>query len=293
MFYVADTEGYYEEAGIKVEFVYTGEGAGSVMKQLGANNVEFGYGGSSGVITSVKAEVPTLAILKVIQANLFRIVVRPESGIESPTDLRGKTIAFSGPQGTVTMVARIILQESGVGWEEIEPRYVGAQMVSSFVVGQADAMGVYLPQQVIAESLLSQELVAFEGKDYTPLGTTYLYTSQALASQNPELVYRFTNATQRGSRKAIAQPELAVDAFLQLVPEAADRRDLHLAIWQAMAAEGFERGKDGEVIFGLPSEDGWETKIEQMVASGILEEAIDIAGYISDAFATQALNREQ
>jgi ABC-type nitrate/sulfonate/bicarbonate transport system substrate-binding protein len=290
-YYVAKAKGFYQEEGLDVEFQYTAEGVGAVMKQLGAGKVEFGYGGDSGIIDAAAQNVPVMAVQKIIQKNLFRIVVRLDSGINTPADLRGKSIAFSGPTGGDTQVAKIILYESGLRFDEIEARFVGAQTIAAFVEGQVDALGAYLPQQVIAEALMKEKAKAFEGHRYTPLGTTYTYTSKRLAEKNPGLVERFVRATQKGLDYAVKNPEEAVDAFILYNPDAADKRALHLSLWEAFADHGFDWDTNGNIIYGLPSEDNWDRKIAQMVAAGVLEEPISLQGYITDQFARPALGR--
>lgn len=290
-YYVAAARGFYSEEGLDVDFQYTAQGTGAAMQQVAAGQVEFSYGGDSAIIDAASQDMPVIAVQKIIQKNLFRICAKQDSGISNPAGLRGKSIAFAGPTSGDATVGRIILHESGIEFTEIEARYVGAQTISSLVQGQVDAAGFYLPQQVIAESLLRQKLIAIEGYKYTPLGTTYTFTSKRLAEKNPDIVEKFILATQKGLNYAIQHPEEAVNAFILYNPDAKDNRDLHLAIWKAMAKEGFDRAADGRISYGLPSEDNWDRKIAQMVAAGILERPVDLQGYITDRFARKALGR--
>jgi NitT/TauT family transport system substrate-binding protein len=283
-YYVAKARGFYEAEGLNVEFIYNPDGIGAVMDLLGAGQVEFGYGGDSGVIDSARENIPVVVVQKIIQENLFRLVVKNDSGISSPADLVGKTIAFSGPTGGDTQVAKIILHESGVSFDQIEPRYVGAQTISTFVQGQVDSLGAYLPQQVIADNLLgeTENTIAFAGSDYTTLGTTYTYTSKQLLETNSELVEKFVRATQKGLDYAVKNPSAGVEAFILYNPEAAEGRVLHTGLWDAFAEQGFNRDSNGNIIYGLPSEDQWDKKLSQMLAAGIIDQELDLNGYLKD-----------
>lgn len=87
-----------------------------------------------------------------------------------------------------------------------------------------------------------------------------------------------------GLRDAIKNPDAAVDAFIHFNPEAAEKRPLYLKVWKEMVARGFEYDSNGEPILGLPSEDSWSEKIQQMVSAGALDAAIPAEAAYTDEF---------
>ena len=282
-FYMAALPGScYEQEGITIDILYNVDGVGPAVQLLGLGHVDFVYGGDAAVVSAAKEQIPITAIHKIIQKNLFRLVIREDSDIETLDDFIGKRIGFSGPTSGDTAVARVIL---GNRWSEVDFRYVGGTTISTFVSGATEGMGAYLPQQVIAEGLLGRPARAFLGSDYTTLGTTYLYTSQGLARDNPELAQRFTSATQCGLEMAIADVHAAVDAFVSFEPAAQENQELHRDIWTAMIEQGFDRDDDNAVVYELPSQDHWNEKIQQMLDVGLIEERFDLTNYITDAFA--------
>jgi NitT/TauT family transport system substrate-binding protein len=287
-YYVAAAQGFYESEGLDVSFEFTTQGTGVAMQQVVAGQVQFSYGGDSAVFDAAAQGMPVLAVQKVIQKNLFGICAKPSSGIKVPADLKTRVLGLIAPTSGDTAVGRIILKETGIDFASMQTRYVGAQIVSSLLQDQVDAMGFYAPQLVAAQQLSGTTMNVIWGKDYTPLGSTYTFTSQAFAKENPEIVTRFVRATQKGLEYALAHEDAAVEAFIQYNPDSASSQALHAATWSLIAKEGFD-WKNGKPSFELPSKDQWSKKVAQMVAAGVITSSVDVSSLVTDKFAAPAL----
>ena len=283
-FYTAAAKGFYAEEGLNVSFQYSSEGGVGVMKQLSAGKVEFGYGGDSTVVIARTQGMPIVCVQTIIPNNLFRIIAREGSNITEPADLIGKKIVTIAPAGAVTQNIQLILHKSGIKSEDVTFIYAGGGLISTFLSGEGDAMGAYLPQQVIAESISGEKMNVIYGKDYTTVGKTYLYTTEKMIKEHPDIVRKFVRATQKGLEYSIEHPEEAVDAFIKYNPDAAEKRELHLAIWKAMIEEGFDRDAEGNVIFKLPSDDNWIEKQDDLYIIGAIDKKIDISKAYTDEF---------
>lgn len=288
-FYVAAANGYYGDEGLNVGFQYTSEGAPGVLKQLSANKVEFGYGGDSAVITGRVEGMPVVAIQRIIQKNLFGIYSKEELNITKPEDLIGKKVAMPAPAGAVPTIIKVILKKEGISFSQIQPLYVGGALISTCLAGKADAMGAYLPQKVVAEVIGKTKMNEIRASNYTTIGRTYVYTTDRMIEEHPDIMRKFVRATQRGLEYAVEHPEDAVDAFIKYNPDAAEKRAMNLAIWKAMAERGFDRGANGKPIFHLPSEDNWAEKQDQMFDVGAIDKKTDVSEIYTDEFVNTAL----
>jgi len=105
-----------------------------------------------------------------------------------------------------------------------------------------------------------------------------------MIKEHPDIVRKFVRATQKGLEYSIEHPEEAVDAFIKYNPDAAEKRQLHLALWKAMAERGFDRDAQGNPIFHLPSEDDWAEKQEQMYDAGAIDKKTDVSKLYTDEF---------
>ena len=283
-FYVAAANGYYGDEGLDVSFQHTTEGGVGVIKQIGAAKVEFGYAGDSIAITGSAQGVDIVAVQRIIQKNLFGVYSKEELNITKPEDLIGKKVALPAPAGPPTTVLKIILAESGISYDQIEPLYVGGAIISTHLAGDADAFMAFLPQKVVAETISDKKMNEISAADYTTTGRTYLFTSDRMVSKHSDVVKKFVRATQKGLEYSIEHPEEAVDAYIKYDPDAAEKRALHLAIWKAMVERGFDRDANGKPIFLLPSEDNWTQKQDQMYDVGAIDKKTDVSKMFTDEF---------
>lgn len=283
-FYVAAANGYYGDEGLNVSFQHTTEGGVGVIKQIGGGNVEFGYAGDSIAITGSAQGVNIVAVQRIIQKNLFGVYSKEELNITTPGDLIGKKVALPAPAGPPTTVLKIILAESGISFDQIEPLYVGGAIISTHLAGDADAFMAFLPQKVVAEAIGSGNMNEISASDYTTVGRTYLFTSDAMTNEHSDIVRKFVRATQEGLEYAIEHPEEAVDAYITYDPDAAEKRALHLAIWEAMVDSGFDTDENKKPIFNHPSKDNWTQKQDQMFDVGAIDKKTVVSEMFTDAF---------
>ena len=288
-FYVAAAKGFYAEEGLNVSFQYSTEGGAGATKQVAAGKVEFGYSGDNEVIMGRLQGMPIVAIQRIIHKNLFGIYSKEELNITKPEDLIGKKVALPGPMVTATTVLKIILVKSNISFDQIEPLYVGGGVISTHLAGDADAFGAYLPQKVVAEAISGSKMNEISASDYTTIGRTYLFTSEKMIKEHPDIVRKFVRATQKGLEYSIEHPREAVDAFIKYNPDAAEKRQLHLAIWKAMVERGFDRDAQDNPIFHLPSEDNWAEKQEQMFNLGVIDKKMDVTKFYMDDFVKEII----
>ena len=283
-FYAAAANGYYDEEGLDVSFQSTTEGGVGVIKQIGANKIEFGYAGDSTAVTGRTQDVNIVAIQRIIQKSFSGIYSKENLNITKPEDLIGKKIALPAPAGPPADILKIILTESGATLDQTNPLYVGGAIISTHLAGNADAFVGFIPQKVIAENISQVKMNEISASDYTTIGRSYLFTSDNMVSEHSEIVRKFVRATQKGLEYTIEHPEKAVDAYLKYDPDAAEKKMLHLSLWKAMIEKGFDKDANGNPIFHLPSEDKWAEKQDQMFDVGAIDKKTDVSKMYTDKF---------
>src|SRR6202049_3569271 len=96
---LAQGKGYFREAGLTVNFA-TGRGGVDVAKQVGAGNVPLGGIVADAPIVVRQNGVPVKIVALFGGKGFMQLVVRADSGIEKPADLKGKTITVMSFQDT-------------------------------------------------------------------------------------------------------------------------------------------------------------------------------------------------
>jgi len=286
-FYSALDQGYYADEGLNVSITYTTYGTMDSLKQLAANKVEFAYGGDEGVIIARSQDMPVVAVHRVIQHNLFGVISKREKNITELGDLLGKKVAAPGAGATVTIITKAMLYKAGFNPDNVDFVFVGAGIVPALAQDKVDAMGAYVPQKVIVRGM-GYNINIINASNYTSLGNTYIYTTEKMIKDNPEVVRKFVRATQKGLEYAIANPEGATDAYIKFNPDAAKDRDLNLEIWRTFVMEdtGGTYSKD---VFELPSEDNWIEKQDTLYATGVIDKKMDVSKMYTDEFVKEIL----
>ena len=90
-YYVAKELGFYQRAGIEVEFAPGGVYV-DPMTVLGLGGADVAVGWLSGAISARRAGVDVVNIAQVFKRPAMRLVCRRSSGISDPSDIKGKTI---------------------------------------------------------------------------------------------------------------------------------------------------------------------------------------------------------
>jgi ABC-type nitrate/sulfonate/bicarbonate transport system substrate-binding protein len=280
--YIASAKGWYEDAGLDVEIVQPGENI--VDQAVGAGVAHFGISVQENVIPARAQDIPVVSIAAIIEHNTSSLIALADEGIEGPGDLAGKTYGgWGGPLETALISA---LVECGGG----DPSTVEYAIIGNvdYLVGmeQDDYDFVW-----IFDGWDGIRYTEVEGKDvsfvpfidhtdcipdwYTPV----IVTSESLIEENPDLVKAFMEATARGYRYAIENPEEAAEILLEAVPE------LDEALVKASAAYLASRYASDAGNWGRQELDVW-TRFEGFLReAGLTESAIDV----EDAFTNEFL----
>src|ERR1044072_4877996 len=96
---LAQGKGYFSSAGLDVSFA-VGRGGVDVAKQVGAGNAPLGGIVADGPIMVRGNGVPVKIVAVFGGKGFMQLVVREDSGISKPADLKGKTITVMSYQDT-------------------------------------------------------------------------------------------------------------------------------------------------------------------------------------------------
>src|SRR5499426_631344 len=99
-------QGYFKEAGLDLEILYT-EGGASTLTPVIAGSIDIAM--TNGVLGVVAAYAKGMPV-KIISAEATGApdafwYARPESGIQNIRDTNGKTVAFSSPGSSTNLIA--------------------------------------------------------------------------------------------------------------------------------------------------------------------------------------------
>ena len=270
--YVAQDRGYFTEAGLEVEIVVPSDPT-TVLQTVGAGRDTFGISYHSEVLFAREQEVPVVSIAALVQHPLNSLMVLADSGIETPADLAGKTVAVSGLPADDAFL-KTILEKAGLSLDDVEVVNVGYDLMPAVLSGRADAViGVYWTHETILAEREGYEvrylrIEEWGVPDYYEL---VLVTGESIANDDPETVRGLLGALQRGYAGAIADPEAALDLLIAESPDLV--RDVELEGLELLMPLWTE---SGTIPFGLQTEERWNAFGEWLKAEGLLGAEVEI-----------------
>lgn len=215
---VARNAGCFQQAGVNLT-LDRGFGSGRVPVELATGTYQMGVADINPTI-KFRAENPDsdiIAVAVLFEGSPLMAVVKADSGIETPADLAGKTLAApdfdSGRQLFPVFAAAAGIDASSIEWISVAPELREPMLVRR----QADGVTGFLTSSVpslIALGMAPEDLRIFKYQDYgVELFSTSILTTRAFAEANPEAVRAVVACMIQGVIDADADPEGAIAAL--------------------------------------------------------------------------------
>lgn len=205
-------KGYFAETGLRAKIIVLTAGSNAVPQLLN-NSLQFAAVDVATAIAAVSEHLP----VEVVAPNTVGhpgpvgyagVMVAPRSGITSPADLVGKTVAVNQINGTAMILTKATLAKAGVDWQKVKFTEVPPpQLLPTLAGGRSDAASLGEPGVTAARSQNMTYL--FNPEQHTVPGiATFVYiTSKRFASGHPDVVRSFERAIMKSHVHANAHPD--------------------------------------------------------------------------------------
>ncbi len=279
--YLAQAEGWYADAGLDVEIIEPGD-AGS-LQILGSGRADVAFTVQEELVPARAEGVPVVALAAVIEPNTSSLLSLAEDGIATPADLAGQDYGGFGGQLETALIEKMVECDGG------DPSEVGFADVgeADYRLGltrdQYDAVWIFDAWDGIRlgdiEGLDTQTIPFIDYQEcipdwYTPM----IASSETVMEERPNDLQAFMDATARGYREAMADPEASADALLEAVPEL----DPDLV---AQSSEYLStRYSEDPAAWGQMDQGRWTEFVDFLVEAGLIEEAIDVDAAYTNQF---------
>src|SRR5258705_3285431 len=215
---LAKGKGYFEQAGIDVNFA-VGRGGVDVAKQVGARNAPLGGIVADGPIMVRQNGVPIKIVAVFGGRGFMQLVVREDSGVQKPPDLKGKTISVMSFQDTTYYALLGLLASVGLTQDDVNIQSAGPSGVWEFVAtGQSGGMAG-VPDWIPPVQAAGVKVKVIPTDEFFPHMAQGIGVSDQVLKERPELVGKFVKAALRGMKDIMDDPDKAADDFVKFVPE--------------------------------------------------------------------------
>jgi NitT/TauT family transport system substrate-binding protein len=214
---LAQAKGYYEQEGLKVNFV-TGRGGVDVAKQVGAGNAVIGGAIGDTPIIARAQGIPVKAVAVLGAGSLMQLVSHKDEKIESPRELKGKTVTVLAYTDTTYYALLGMLSKVGLTKNDVNIQAAGpAGVWQQFASKKATAMAG-VPDWTVSAMEAGAQVDILPADIYFKSMAQAILVSDETIQKNPQLVQKLVRATLKGMKDIMADPKAASVAYVKHVP---------------------------------------------------------------------------
>jgi len=278
--FVAQSKGFFEQAGLEVDIIQPGEVYAEQAVAGGA--ADFGVSFQEQVTLARADGVPIVSIAAIIQHNTSGFASREELGAETPADWDGLRYgSFGSPFEEPTL--QVMMECAGGDYDALEIVDTGySDPLALLDERQIDLAWIFYAWQGIQAELQNIDLDVVMMEDwfdcipdyYTPV----LITSEETINERPSVVEAFLTAISMGYQFAIENPDEAAGILLEAAPEL--DQDLVYASQNWLSP----RYQSNAAQWGVQELSVWENYSQWMDRYDIIPNSIDAGSAFTSDF---------
>lgn len=272
-YFTAKMNGYYQEQGLQLTEIKSGQGSDVSAKQVGAGNVKFAITSSDQIVNINSRGLSALSVAVVMQRSpVLLFTVRKHFG-EKLTDVKqlaGKTVG-SGP-GMVRILTKLLLERQGV-LEDVELVDTGYDTVQQLLAGKIDVAGGVFGDAIGARHQ-NNTIDSISVADMIPSYGHVIATGESVASDQEDAIKAFLRGTAHGAAWAHQNPEKAIDHLVESVPALEESRTIERDKWEMMASEFMLSPTIRERGWGWSKAKPWRVTYQALHSAGLLDESL-------------------
>jgi len=215
---LAKGKGYFTQAGLDVSYA-VGRGGVDVAKEVGAGNAPLGGIVADAPIILRQNGVPVKMVAVFGGKGFMQLVVREDSHIEKPADLKGKTITVMSYQDTTFYALLGLLASAGLTQDDVNIQSAGPVGVWQMVASGKSVGMAGIPDWIPPVEAAGVAVKVLPTDEYFPHMAQAIAASDRIIKDKPELVRAFVKAALHGMKDIMDNPAAAADDFVKFVPE--------------------------------------------------------------------------
>lgn len=281
----ADKLGYFAQEGIQIKFQQAY--GTSDVKMVASGQGDIAIPSPYILLISLENDIPVKSVYQVDVRNIFAFAVRPESGINSIAQLKGKTISLGDPSWAT--ISDPMLQHAGLDPKK-DVRYVvagetRAQMVQE---GKVDAV---LTWEKEYQLWLGQGMrfKILPGSEVLKNCSNSAVVSLKTLKERPDLIVRFFRAYAKGSYFTKLNPRAATEMVLDKFPSLKVSFEDALKAIEALVY--IDNNEDTlKYGYGWHNAEAWKINVEDALKNGLISKPIPLDRIYTNEFIPEINN---
>jgi len=229
-FFLGIDKGWYKEAGLDLK-VQESQGATIAVQQVASGNATFGTVTADAAVRVIAQDAPIKMVGTLATTNGYCVLVKADSGINSPKDLQGKRYGSTAVSSPGRMLSAY-LRANNVPPDSVHRISMDfTNLYAGFMGGQFDAMAALTYDEVPRFEARGIKVRCMEYADVglKMIGYTIVTRLSTIQSQ-PDTVRKFVAVTLKAYEYAFQHPEESAEAAKKLGGDAA--KDTAMSVGQ-------------------------------------------------------------
>jgi len=268
-FALGKDKGYYKEQGINLD-IRSGNGSGSAHRLVANGDSDFSYGSCASMTNLAAKGAPLISVGVIDATGTEAVIVRPDAGVKTLADLKGKTILTTSNAGVNTFFP-LVLKNGGLKEGDVNITNVpDGALVSSYLQGAGGAVGILgglddKPAEIKANG--GKDPVTFAYSDFGVNQVGYCIVTKTDTIKNkPDLVKRFMAATIKSYKETEAHPDVAIASMADIVggsmAEDAGKAQARAVLDVTLGILYSKSNKDKKLGYNVPED--WDSMLTLM-----------------------------
>jgi NitT/TauT family transport system substrate-binding protein len=268
-FYVAQSKGYYQAAGLNVTF-HSGF-VNDLIGSLAVGHDTFVFATGDEELVARSKNLPVVDVATIYQRYPVSLIIPASSSIRSLADIKGHTIGEPGPFGATYIGLQALLYHAHLSLSDVHLTSIGFTQVAALLSHRFDAVVGYSNNEPLQLRKHGMAVRTFDVSDYQPLVSNGLITTESILHSQPQMVKAFVQATLKGLREVIANPAEAVQISKSYIPG----MDVDTATAVLQATIPIWQGS-GQAPLGYNDGAAWQSMVHFLEAVKIIPPVQDV-----------------
>ena len=290
-YYVAQDKGYYSAAGLNVEMNY--DRVSNLMQLVGQGKYDFAVASGDTVVPAQAQHIPVTYVMAQYQKYPIGAMTLKNGGVplNSPADLKGKNVGFSGPGGPTYVGLRALLKAGHLKESDITETNIGFTETQSLISHQIDVAMTFIDNEPVQAAALGYPVKVLPVSKYLKLTSVGLVTSSKSVKRHANKVQRFVTATLKGLQFMLKHPNQAFAIAMKRQPEITDPAQIAIQRKVLTARMTFQQPPKHHPL-GWSNPSSWNATIKFLRSIGVVDKNINVKSVythvFTNTFATRA-----